>query len=454
MSSIKKQLIVYRTDITHLEKLQSSRIHGLALKNLPLEYSECKRLNKVTGCQGRYIQQKEYVVDCYWGNNDAFLRLINGKNLKKVVIKSYYFQNSRNAHREIKYLTKQLCLRQKRINFLDISLLEQNHNDMKFFQSLSLLKNLKYLNLGFQERNHSINLQTFQKFLEIAYKRQHWPLLKLQVVRLSLNCSLSLQSNPDKNLRDLSQSLRNLYQITRLMSTKLEMNIPVEKDCNVETATYLSETLKYLSQTTKIKLIGKGYELSTNVLGKLSQYQNLQELFLYFSLGDQPEAEEILVQAFLKSLKECKSMKKFDMALSFTGNIIQTRLQTSHDRIFQTDEILIGLSDSLSSIKTLEYLKLEISFPPANKKIQTGISMIFSCIGSLKNLKELYLIFSYFGFLTDEELNTLCLSLRNLKSLYHLNLDLSNNQIKDFGGRSLEETLLLWTTAKEFHLQQ
>ena len=108
MSLIKKQFIVYRTDITHFEKLRSSRIHGLALKDLPNEYSQCKRLNKVTGCQGRYIQQKEYVVDRYQEINNAFLRLINRKNLKKVVIESYDFQSSQNVHREIKYLTKQL----------------------------------------------------------------------------------------------------------------------------------------------------------------------------------------------------------------------------------------------------------------------------------------------------------------------------------------------------------
>jgi len=78
--SIKKQLIIYRTNITHLEKLLSSRIHGLALKKLQPEYSGCKRLNKVTGCQGRYIQQKEYVVGRSRKKNNAFLRSINGKN--------------------------------------------------------------------------------------------------------------------------------------------------------------------------------------------------------------------------------------------------------------------------------------------------------------------------------------------------------------------------------------
>jgi len=437
--SIKKQLIIYRTNITNINKFQSSRIHRLALKEHQSEFPGHKRLNKVATYQGKYVQQKKYLIGRCRKDTEAFLRSIYGKDIKKIAISPFCFERVQNASEEIKYLTKQLCLRQKRINSLTISLKEQNSHDPRFFRILSLLKNLKYLKLELQERNHSLNLETLQKFLEVTNKRQSWPLFKLQILRFSFSSSLSLQSNPDKTLWNFSQSLRNLHQMITLMPTKLEMSIPLEKNCNIETVTYFNETLKSLPQLTRLELRGKSYKFFRNVLGKLGQYQNLQELFLYFSLGYQPETEGNLIQTLQNSMRECKSMKKLEIALLFRNH----STKSPNDSQSQADKILIDLSDSLSSLITLEHLKLEISYQSDNEKNRTGISRVFFFIDSLKNLKSLYLIFPGFVNVTDEELNALCTSLRNLENLSYLKLNLSHSKIKDLGIQSLEQTLPL-----------
>ena len=318
-----------------------------------------------------------------------------------------------------------------------MSLKDQNSGDPRFFRRLSLLKNLKYLNLDLQKINHSLNLETLQRFLQITHKRQSWP--KFQILRLSLYYPVPLRSNIDQTLWTLSQSLRNLGQIITLMPTKLELDVPLKIDCNIETAAHFSEALKSVSQLTRLELSGKSYNFFTSVLGELNQYQNLQELFLYFFLGDQPEAEGKLIQILQKSMKECKSLRRLEMSLWFRDHSNKAPTDTQ----FQPDGILINLSNSLSSLRTLEHLTLNISLP-TNEKIQAGTSKMLSCINSLRSLKILELDLSRFGDnITDEELNTLCASLRNFENLYHLSMNFSSQQIKDLGIKSLEQTLPL-----------
>jgi len=433
MLSTKKHLIIYRTQALTDEKLQFRRIHGCDFTTIH-QSSE-----KSIGYRRRkYIQEIYYEINLHRQKNKEFIKLISSNvNMKKVSILPFSCPFSdNNQYKELKYVTRNLCLRMKRINKLSLPLKEENQKDMQSFHSLSLLNNLRYLTLDFDVVRHSSNVQALQVFLEKTLKRKSWPQLKLQVFKLYLPYADSGKITPDQVLLNFSKALRDLDKITKFMPTKLELDVFLNKECSSETAIHFSETLKVLSHYSSFVFNGILSELYFKVCEEVYLYEKLEGLSVGFLLRGEndPIGEDELLKVFQESLMYCESLKNFKLSLqfrNFRGNYIPYKL----------NQVLIDLSQYLSELK-LQSLVLEISPRSSSEESQEGISSIFSSIGSLRNLKELNLSFTDFGSnISDKELKTLCVSLTKLKKLRSLSLDLSSGNISDLGIQYLEHIL-------------
>jgi len=448
MPIIKPGLIRYRSKRSNVVH-QNSLKYGLASPRLDYgaNIDSRKRQENLAKIAGRhqikelsfnFLSSKKYT-------NQHFLRFASRiSNLQQISISLVKGITCDTKSLNLKKLFKKLFSQNKRLFSIKATFIDQEINASLFAKSLSRLRSLKSLDLNFRfysATSLTPTLHSIAQFLRLMFRRKNWPHLVSQSFAFHLTPDIASEeplSNAFKTFNQVMSTFKKPHLLDLLFYF-----IPPSNQVN------LNDTANILGSSSDIIALGLGSRCNLDfyrfldIVKEKNKIRNLN-LFLF-------EQENYKILNFLPdTLKELSSLRVLDLRFELISDVGQLNYfaeklsDLSHihklNLTFAKNNVvenctLEKISQSILSLKQLVKLVLNCMYQGLDSKVTSqGIVKVFETVGAITGLEELHLNFSYYEHVIDDEtVRALWNSLKNLKNLSHLNLELSHNQIGSAG---------------------
>ena len=351
----------------------------------------------------------------------------------------------------LKKLFRKLFSQNKHLLSIKATFIDQEFNPPILIKSLSRLRSLKSLHLNFRfyaAATLTPTIQSLAVLLQSIYRRQNWPKLTSQ--------SFAFHLTPDiTNEAPLSKAFLNFNQVIQSKPRTLDLLfyfIPPTNSVNLDDTAAIIEAAS--SDIISLGLGGRcnvDFHRFLDILKEKKKLKNLN-LFLF-------EQEQFKLLNFLPmKLTSMDSLRVLDLRFELINDLPQLNYFakkiaefTQIERLTMTfarhntieDQTLAYISESLLNLQQLKKLLFNCIYQGLNSKVTSaGVKKAFEMFGKMENLEHLHVNFSHYNeIVNDETVKVLWDSLKNLKKVNNLTVELSYNNIGSTGLKGLAKVI-------------